>query len=149
MPIGEICNREVVVAWRNDTALEASRLMRQHHVGNVLVVDDRNGVQIPVGIITDRDLIIKIMAPELDGAAITVGDIMSRELVTVKESTGVFETIQYMRQKAVRRLPIVDESGGLVGILTLGDLLELLSEEFHEIAKLVRDKQQKESRSRR
>ncbi|MDP1637210.1 MAG: CBS domain-containing protein [Candidatus Nitrotoga sp.] len=149
MPIGEICNREVVVAWRNDTALEASRLMRQHHVGNVLVVDDHNGVQIPVGIVTDRDLIMEIMAPELDGATITLGDIMSRELVTVKESTGVFEAIQYMRQKAVRRLPIVDESGGLVGILTLDDLLELLSEEFHEIAKLVRNEQQKESRSRR
>ncbi|RFC36217.1 MAG: CBS domain-containing protein [Candidatus Nitrotoga sp. LAW] len=149
MPIGEICNREVVVAWRNDTALEASRLMRQHHVGNVLVVDDHNGVQVPVGIVTDRDLIMEIMAPELDGATITVGDIMSRELVTVKESTGVFEAIQYMRQKAVRRLPIVDESGGLVGILTLDDLLELLSEEFHEIAKLVRNEQQKESRSRR
>ncbi|RFC31841.1 MAG: CBS domain-containing protein [Candidatus Nitrotoga sp. MKT] len=149
MPIGEICNREVVVAWRNDTALEASRLMRQHHIGNVLVVDDHKGVQVPVGIVTDRDLIMEIMAPELDGATITVGDIMSRELVTVKESTGVFEAIQYMRQKAVRRLPIVDESGGLVGILTLDDLLELLSEEFHEIAKLVRNEQQKESRSRR
>lgn len=149
MPIGEICNREVVVAWRNDTALEASRLMRQHHVGNVVVVDDQNGVQVPVGIVTDRDLIMEIMAPELNGATITVGDIMLRELVTVKESTGVFEAIQYMRQKAVRRLPIVDESGGLVGILTLDDLLELLSEEFHEIAKLVRNEQQKESRSRR
>jgi len=149
MPIGEICNREVVVAWRNDTALEASRLMRQHHVGNVVVVDDQNGVQVPVGIVTDRDLIMEIMAPELDGATITVGDIMSRELVTVKESTGIFEAIQYMRQKAVRRLPIVDENGGLVGILTLDDLLELLSEEFLEIAKLVRNEQQKESRSRR
>lgn len=149
MPIGEICNREVVVAWRNNTALEASRLMRQHHVGNELVVDDRNGVQIPLGIVTDRDLIMEIMAPELNGAAITVGDIMSRELVTVKESTGIFEAIQYMRQKAVRRLPIVDESCGLVGILTLDDLLELLSEEFHEIAKLVRNEQQNESRRRR
>lgn len=149
MPIGEICNREVVVAWRNDTALEASRLMRQNHVGNVLIIDDRNGVQVPVGIVTDRDLIMEIMAPELDGATITVGDIMSRELVTVKESTGIFEAIQYMRQKAVRRLPIVDENGGLVGILTLDDLLELLSEEFLEIAKLVRNEQQKESRSRR
>ncbi|RFC39689.1 MAG: CBS domain-containing protein [Candidatus Nitrotoga sp. CP45] len=123
--------------------------MRHHHVGNVLVVDDHNGVQVLVGMVTDRDLIMEIMAPELDDATITVGDIMSRELVTVKESTGVFEAIQYMRQKAVRRLPIVDESGGLVGILTLDDLLELLSEEFHEIAKLVRNEQQKESRSRR
>ena len=67
----------------------------------------------------------------------------------MKGSTGIFEAIQYMRQKAVRRLPIVNESGGLIGILTLDDLLELLSEELLEIAKLVRNEQQKETRSRR
>jgi CBS domain-containing protein len=149
MPIGEICNREIVVVWRNDTALEAYRLMRQHHIGNVFVVDERNGVQVPVGIINDCDLIMEIMAPELDGTAIRAGDIMSPELVTVKESTGIFEAIQYMRRKAVRRLPIVNESGGLVGILTLPDLLELLSEELLEIAKLIKNEHQQETRNRR
>jgi CBS domain-containing protein len=149
MPVSEICNREVVVVQRDDTALEAARLMRQHHVGDVLVVEDRNGVRVPVGIVTDRDLIMEIMAPELDEMVITVGDIIAKELVTVKESTGIFEAIQYMRQKAVRRLPIVNESGGLIGILTLDDLLELLSEELLEIAKLVKYEQQTETRSRR
>lgn len=149
MPVSEICNREVVVVQRNDTALEAAKLIRQHHVGDVLVVEDRNGVRIPVGIITDRDLIMEIMAPELDGSVITVGDIMAQELVTTKGSTGIFEAIQYMRQKAVRRLPIVNEDGGMIGILTLDDLLELLSEELLEIAKLVRNEQQKETRGRR
>ena len=149
MPVSEICNREVVVVQRNDTALEAAKLMRQHHVGDVLVVEERNGVRVPVGIITDRDLIMEIMAPELDGSVITVGDIMAQALVSVKGSTGIFEAIQYMRQKSVRRLPIVNEGGGLIGILTLDDLLELLSEELLEIAKLVRNEQQKETRSRR
>lgn len=149
MPVSEICNREVVVVQRNDTALEAAKLMRQHHVGDVLVVEDSNGVRIPVGIITDRDLIMAIMAPELDGSVITVGDIMAQELVTANGSTGIFEAIQYMRQKSVRRLPIVNESGGLIRILTLDDLLELLSEELLEIAKLVRNEQQKETRCRR
>ena len=149
MPISEICNREVVVVQRTDTALDAAKLMRQHHVGDVLVVEDRNGIRVPVGIVTDRDLIMEIMAPELDGLVITVGDIMAQELVTVKESTGIFEAIQYMRQMAVRRLPIVNEGGGLIGILTLDDLLELLSEELLEIAKLVRNEQRKETRSRR
>ena len=149
MPVSEICNREVVVVQRDDTALEAAKLMRQHHVGDVLVVEDRNGVRVPVGIVTDRDLVVEIMAPELDDTVITVSDIMAQELVTVKGSTGIFEAIQYMRQKAVRRLPIVNESGGLIGILTLDDLLELLSEELLEIAKLVKYEQQKETRSRR
>ena len=70
MPVSEICNREVVVVQRNDTALEAAKLMRQHHVGDVLVVEDHNGIRIPVGIVTDRDLIMEIMAPELDGSVI-------------------------------------------------------------------------------
>lgn len=148
MPVGEICNREVIVLQRDETVLEAAKLMRQHHVGDVLVVEERNGVRIPVGIVTDRDLVVEIMAPGLDHTVITVGDIMVQELFTVKESTGVFEAIQYMRRKTVRRLPIVDESGGLVGILTLDDVLELLSEELLDLAKLVGYERKKEIRHR-
>ena len=149
MPISEICNREVVVVQPNDTILEAAKLMRQHHVGDVLVVEDRGGVRVPVGIVTDRDLVVEIMAPELDQRVITVGDIMAPDLVTVKENTGVFDAIQYMRAKGVRRLPVVDGSGGLVGILTLDDLLELLAEELLALAKLVKHEQKKETMSRR
>jgi len=149
MPIGEICNREVIVVQLNDTTLEAAKLMRQHHVGDVLVVEERGGARVPVGIITDRDLVVEVMAPELDPTVITVGDIMAPDLVTVKENTGVFEAIQYMRAKGVRRLPVVNESVGLVGILTLDDLLELLAEELLEIAKLVKQEQKKETISRR
>jgi CBS domain-containing protein len=149
MAIGEICNREVIIVRRDESALNAAKLMRQHHVGDVLVIDERNGRKVPVGIVTDRDLVVEIMAPELDPDAITVGDIMGPELATVKESTGVFEAIQYMRAKGVRRLPVVDANNGLVGILTLDDLLELLSEEMLSLAKLVGLEQQKEARSRR
>ena len=148
MPISEICNREVVIVQRDETVLEAAKLMRQHHVGDVLVVEERNGARIPVGIVTDRDLVVEIMAPELDHMVITVGDIMASKLATVKENAGIFETIQYMRGKGVRRLPVVNESGGLVGILTLDDMLELLSEELFELARLVRYEQKKEAGSR-
>jgi CBS domain-containing protein len=149
MPIGEFCNREVVIVQRDDTALEAARLMRRHHVGDVLVVEERNGVNVPVGIVTDRDLVVEVMAPELDQQAITVGDIMVQELATVQENAGMLETIQYMRGKGVRRMPVVNESGGLTGILTLDDLLELLSEELNELAKLVKQEQKRETSNRR
>ena len=149
MPISEICNREVIIVNSDDTVLEAAKLMRQHHVGDVVVVDDRDGVRVPVGIVTDRDLVVEIMAPELDPAAITVGDFMVPELVTVKESAGMFEAIEYMRAKGVRRLPVVNDSGGLIGILTLDDLLELLAEELQAVAKLVTYEQKKETMSRR
>lgn len=148
MPIGEICNRDTVIVKRDDTALEAAKLMRQYHVGDVVVVEERDGAQIPVGIVTDRDLVIEIMATGLDDTVITVGDIMEQELITVKESVGIFEAIQYMRSKTVRRLPIVDENGALVGILSLDDLLELLSEELLALARLVNYQRQKETRQR-
>ena len=149
MPISEICNREVVIAKRDDTIMETARLMRQHHVGDVLVVDDSGGKRIPVGIVTDRDLVVEIIATGLDPAAITVGDIMVSELAVVKEDTGVFESIQYMRAIGVRRMPVVDDSGGLVGILTLDDLLELLADELSFLAKLVKHEQDKETMNRR
>jgi CBS domain-containing protein len=149
MPIGEICNREVVIVERDTTTSEAAQLMRQHHVGDVVVVEDRDGAKIPVGIVTDRDLVVEIMAPAIDQMAITVGDIMAPELATIRENTGIFETIEYMRAKGVRRVPVVDKGGGLIGILALDDLLELLAEELLALAKLVRLEQKKETMSRR
>ncbi len=149
MPISEICNREVVIVQRSDTIFETARLMREHHVGDVVVVEDRDGVRIPVGIVTDRDLVVEIMAPALDQTIFTVGDIMVPDLATVKEQAGVSETIAYMRTKGVRRVPVVNAHGGLVGILTLDDLLELLAEELLALAKLVKHEQKKEMMNRR
>ena len=149
MPVGEICNRDVIIVRREDTILAAAKLMRQNHVGDVVVVDEKDGSRLPVGIVTDRDLVVEIMATELDQKVITAGDIMIEELVTVKENLGVFEAMQYMRAKAIRRLPVVDERGALVGILTLDDLLQLLSEELVAIARLITSQQQKETRDRR
>ncbi len=115
----------------------------------MVVVEERGGARVPVGIVTDRDLVVEIMAPAIDQMVITVGDIMVPELVTVKENAGLFETIEYMRAKGVRRVPVVDKGGGLVGILTLDDLLELLAEELLSLAKLVRHEQKTETMSRR
>ncbi len=149
MPISEICNREVVIVQPTDSALDAALVMRQHHVGDVLVVEDRGRSRVPVGIVTDRDLVVEIMAPQLDPSTITVGDIMVPELATIKESAGMFEAVEFMRVKGVRRLPVVDDSGGLIGILTLDDLIELLAEEMAALSKLVRHEQKREAASRR
>lgn len=149
MPIGEICKREVIIIQREETVLQAAKLMRQHHVGDVMVVEDRDGKRTPVGIVTDRDLVVEVIAPELDPDAITVGDIMVSDFATVKENAGVFESIQYMRVKGVRRMPIVDDDGKLIGIVTLDDLLALLSEELDALVKLVAHEQQKEAGIRR
>ena len=148
MSAGEICNREVIVIQRDATIVEAAKLMRQFHVGALIVVEKRDGRQIPVGVVTDRDLVVEVVATELDAAVITVGDIMAVEVFTIKESTASHEAIEFMRRKTIRRLPVVDESGELTGILTLDDALQLLSEELLDLAKLVRYEQKKETRHR-
>ncbi len=148
MTVGEICNREVIVIQRDATISEAAKLMREYHVGAVIVVDKHNDRQIPVGIVTDRDLVVEVLATELDETVITVGDIMAPEVFTIKENTATYEAIEFMRRKTIRRLPIVDEAGELVGILTLDDALQLLSEELLDLAKLVRYEHKKEIRHR-
>lgn len=137
MPISEICSREVIIVERSETVLAASKLMRERNVGTVVVVDEHDGKRVPVGMVTDRDLVVKIIAPEADPTFIRAGDIMKEPLVTVKGSCGVYEAIQHMRSKGVRRLPVVDNDGSLLGIVTLDDLLGLLAEEIGALARLI------------
>jgi CBS domain-containing protein len=148
MPIGEICNREVVFAERKMSVPEAARLMRQYHVGDLVVAEERDGQRVPVGIVTDRDIVVEVVAKDLDPATLTVGDIMSLELVSAREKDGVFETLQLMRFKGVRRIPVLDDRGGLAGIVTVDDLIELFAEELGELAKLISREQAREAKMR-
>ncbi len=148
MAVGEICNREVVIAKKTLSVVDAAQLMRQHHVGDLVVVEERNGRRHPVGIVTDRDIVVEVVAAGVNPDALKVGDIMGPEVATVRESEGLFEALRYMRGKGVRRMPVVDRDGGLVGILTLDDLLSLLAEEMTELAKLVSHERQREAASR-
>ena len=137
MTIGTICNRQVITVQRDATVLHAAVLMRQHHVGDVVVIENRKNKTVPIGIVTDRDIVVELVATELDCNVITVGDIIITKLIVVKDSAGVFETIHLMASKGVRRLPVVDDDGELVGIITLDDLLLLLSKELAALTKLV------------
>ena len=148
MPVGEICNREVVVSDKTMSVVEAARLMRTHHVGDLVVVDERDGRKLPVGIVTDRDIVVEVVAAGVNPDALKVGDIMGPDVATVRESEGLFEALRYMRDKGVRRMPVVDSAGGLVGLLTLDDLLGLLAEEMTELAKLVSQERQREAAAR-
>ena len=144
MAVGEICNREVVVTGRSETVVEAAQLMRRHHVGDLVVVEERGGAKIPVGIVTDRDVVVEVVAAGVNPEALKVGDIMGPEVATVRESEGLFEALRYMRDKGVRRMPVVDGAGVLVGILTVDDVMGLLAEEMTELAKLVSHERQRE-----
>jgi CBS domain-containing protein len=144
MPIGEICIREVIICNRTTNVLEAAQLMRRYHVGDLVVVDESAGKRIPVGLITDRDIVISVIAAQVDPTTITAGDLISRELVLVREDEGVFETIEHMRAHGVRRMPVVDRQGTLVGIVSVDDMTELLSEELSQLSKLISKEQAQE-----
>jgi len=93
MNAGEICNREVVIVNRDQTILDAAKLMREYHVGDVVVMEERSGEKAPVGILTDRDIVIKILAQELDAGEVQIGDTMSFDLLTALEEDEILERI--------------------------------------------------------
>lgn len=149
MSIGEYCNREVIIARRDESVLEAARLMRTHHVGAVVVVEEMNDKRYPVGVITDRDLVIEVMVNKLDPETVLIGEVVRENVVSVGESTSVFDAVQHMRARGVRRAPVTGRSGELVGIIAVDDLIALLAEEMSELYKLIRVEQEHEAGSRK
>ena len=148
MSVGEICNRETVVIQESASILETAELMRSHHVGSVVVVENESAPPRPVGIITDRDLVVEVLAAKVDFERVTVGDVMSFELMTALESDGIWDTIHRMRTKGVRRVPVVDTQGALVGILSMDDFLDFLVDELSDLVRLVKREQKSELDSR-
>lgn len=147
--MGEICTRDTIVLGKEGAIIEAARLMRSHHVGDIVVVEPRGGENVPVGILTDRDLVVEILAQELSPGEVAVGDVMSYELVTAREEDDLWDAVQRMRARGVRRMPVVNAGGGLVGIVTLDDLLELLAEELAALSRVAGREQEREKASRR
>jgi CBS domain-containing protein len=137
MSIGDICNRDVVVIDKDASVQEAVRLMRQFHVGALVVCDEREGRRVPLGLLTDRDIVVEVLGEGVEIGSVMVGDIMGAKLLTARESDELWETLQRMRQAGVRRLPVVDELGSLQGIVTMDDVVELLADELAQLAKLV------------
>jgi CBS domain-containing protein len=136
MTVGKFCNREIVVAGQDSSIIDIARLMRQHHVGDVIIINYNGDQSIPVGIITDRDIVVELIACEVSFDDVSVKDVMSFELITAREQDSIFDTMQRMRVKGVRRIPVVNDDGGLEGILSVDDLLELLAEELTLLAKV-------------
>jgi CBS domain-containing protein len=150
MPIGDVCVRDVAIGSKDMTVQDAAQLMRRLHVGNVVVAEERpSGQKVPVGIVTDRDIVVSVVATALDPAVYTLGDVVTEPLVTAHEDDGFFESLQRMRVHAVRRMPVVDREGGLVGIVSVDDLIQLLSEEMSQLAKLISREQAREALSKR
>lgn len=149
MTVGDICTRNVVVAPKTEMIVDAAKRMRTSHVGNLVVIENRNGRRIPVGIVTDRDIVISAVAGDPDHINyLFVGDVMSDELVTAREHDSVETALKKMEEHGVRRLPIVDADGALTGILTLDDVLQYLTVQQSELVALVAREQGRERQYR-
>jgi len=148
MSVGEICNREVVIAHRNTDIVGVAKLMREYHVGDIVIVDTKDDRPVPVGIITDRDIVVELIAREVNPESVTAGDMMSYELVIARENDGIWDTLERMRVNGIRRMPVVNENGDLEGILTVDDLLGLFSEELISLAKVTIRQQTHEKETR-
>ena len=149
MAIGEVCSREVVFARRDESVAAAARLMRESHVGCLVVADEDNGKRVPVGMLTDRDIVVAVVAPGLDAEAILVGDVMSAELLSVKEDAGIAETVELMRVRGIRRLPVTDGNGALIGLIAADDIMSLLAEEIAGIAGMISREEKRERTARK
>ncbi|SHH17215.1 CBS domain-containing protein [Massilia sp. CF038] len=148
MRVGEICTVQTIYCTRDETVQGAALLMRSHHVGDLVVVDQRDGEKLPVGIITDRDIVVSVIALGLDPASLLVGDIMSDDLLTATADDDVYETIERMRFRGIRRVPVVNNGGALTGIVSVDDLLEFLAEEMGELSRISSHQQSHEKRAR-
>jgi CBS domain-containing protein len=135
MSLDRFCRKQLVTVRPDDTAQRAAELMRERHVGSVLVVDDE---QHPIGVLTDRDLVCRAMAEKRDATRTPVSELMSKDPAVAKKSELIDEAALRMRQLGVRRLPVVDELGRAAGIVTLDDLMVMLTGELVQTATVIR-----------
>lgn len=133
MAIDNIARKNVVTIHRTQSAGNVATVMKEENVGSVIVEEEGA----PVGIVTDRDLAMKVLEPRADPKELTAGDIMTEHPTTVRMDDGVFEVTQKMSETKVRRLPVVDDEGAIFGIITLDDLLVLFTDEMNGLATVV------------
>ena len=149
MKLKDVCVLDVASCTPESTIVEAARLMRQHHTGDLVVLDDADEEREPVGIITDRDIVVEVLAKGRDPDKTTVREIMSTQLVIASESEEYAEALQRMATHGVRRVPVVDDKRCVVGIVTLDDMLRVHAAQANRLLDIVGKEQVREQRTRR
>jgi len=149
MLLKEICTPETVICQADAHVLAAARLMREKHVGDLVVVAETDGDQTPLGIITDRDIVVEVLGRELDPRTTTVREIMRRPAVIASETEDASQAIERMKAHGVRRIPVMSAERKLVGILALDDLLRRLAADAAALAEIVARERGNEQRRRR
>lgn len=137
MKVGDVCTRRVYLAQANQPLADAARQMCMHHIGALVVIEPGDEKRRPIGILTDRDIVLGQLARSADLFCLTVGDVMTRNPLWVTEDLSVFATISALNGRSVRRAPVLGRAGALVGFVTLDDLLPAIGQELTAIGSLM------------
>ena len=148
MKVGEYCKRAVVAINGKADAAAAAQLMRNEHVGFLIVYRDGDELQRPVGVLTDRDLVLAVMARDVDAHAVTVEDVMTPQPLIADENDALSDLLQAMRMAGIRRVPVVDVRGALVGIIATDDALDIITSLMCDITGSIKHEQRQEWRAR-
>jgi CBS domain-containing protein len=149
MKVGEHCNRYPVTIKPAVALAEAAALMREKHVGFLVVVDDSEPWRrVPLGVLTDRDIVVQVFAAGANATALTVADVMTRNPLIASEQDDLGELLNRLREAGVRRAPVVDIYGGLIGVIAMDDAIELVTDLLCDISGLIRQEQRVERRTR-
>ena len=149
MDINNVCNHNVATISADASIVEAAAQMRAEHVGDLIVVQHRAGGRVPVGILTDRDIVVAVVAKAVAPNDLTVADAMTTQPLTINAADGVEFALREMRRVGVRRAPVVDDDDNMIGVLSIDDVLDHLAVQLGHIADIVRLGQQTEVDVRR
>ena len=137
MRIQDICSHRVAIIGKYDSIYSAARLMRDRKVNHVVVVESLGGDNTPVGILTDREIVVNLIAEEVDLRTIAIGDIINKKQLTANGEDDVLATIKRMRHKGIRLIPVISKEKGLIGVLSIEDVLSTLTEQLNDIDQII------------
>lgn len=145
MNAGSVCKRGVITVAPTDDLIAAAHVMREKHVGYLIVSEGLSArAGRVVGVLTDRDIVVAVLAREVDAHALKVGDVMTRHPLLIEEEQSIEAVLRHMREAGVRRVPVVNRSGALSGVLSIDDVLEMIADQLLNIAGSIRNERRME-----
>ena len=149
MDLEKIGKKKVVTILEQEGVGDAARLMRENHVGDIIVVEEHNHKMIPIGMVTDRDIVMATLAVGASPDPFTVGDVMTTNLVTVRENETLNHVIDLMKVHGIKRLPIIGKNQELLGIIAVEDIMSFLSSELSALSEVSQRQKEVEFQRRR
>jgi predicted transcriptional regulator len=146
--VRDVAVRNAVTVQPEESITDCARRMHTEHVGCLIVVEQTDGIEIPIGMLTDRDITIEVVAFGLDPRAMTAGDVMSEKPGVVEEDDDILQALTMMREHGARRLPVTGSNGALVGVIAFDNLLQALAELLDGMVGVLKAQQTRELRAR-